>query len=429
MELKEGYKKTEVGIIPEDWDVMQISEAFDICNNLRLPISEDNRKKMQGIYPYYGPTKIQDYINEYRVEGEYALIGEDGDHFLKWQDSPMTQLANGKFNVNNHAHLLKGKDGITTTKWFYYFFNHRDITPFLTRQGAGRYKLSKSSLAKVPCIIPTSTSEQDKIARVLSDTDALIQALEKKIAKKKLIKKGVMQKLLTPMEGWDNVRLSSLGKCYRGVSYNGENDLKSCDAINTFRLLRSNNVLENKLIFKEYQIVIGERVSENQIMKNGDILICMANGSKKLVGKSSQYLAIDSFKYTFGAFMGVFRIYPEMCNPFFLFINFQTFQYRKYIELLLSGSSINNLRPSDIESIEIKVPLIEEQNKIAQILSDIDKEIEQLEQKLNKYKQVKQGMMQQLLTGKIRLEKFKNNAQEDNLAMAAEPNESYQQKN
>ena len=71
--------------IPSDWEVKAIGEAFEICNNLRLPINEDERKKIKGKYPYYGPTKIQDYINEYRLEGTYALIGEDGDHFLKWK--------------------------------------------------------------------------------------------------------------------------------------------------------------------------------------------------------------------------------------------------------------------------------------------------------------------------------------------------------
>ena len=81
-----GYKHTPIGLIPVDWRVDTVGKAFQICNNLRFPINEEERKKITGIYPYHGPTKIQDYINEYRVEGKYALIGEDGDHFLKWKD-------------------------------------------------------------------------------------------------------------------------------------------------------------------------------------------------------------------------------------------------------------------------------------------------------------------------------------------------------
>src|SRR3990172_7053571 len=112
-----------------------------------MPISQTVREKMAGTFPYYGPTSIQGYINEYRVEGEYALIGEDGDHFLKWQDQPMTQLVAGRFNVNNHAHLIKGTKNLTA--WFYYYFSRRDLTPYLTRQGAGRFKLTEGTLKEI----------------------------------------------------------------------------------------------------------------------------------------------------------------------------------------------------------------------------------------------------------------------------------------
>jgi type I restriction enzyme S subunit len=108
MEVKRGYKQTEMGVIPDDWDVQPVADAFDVCDHLRLPISESVRERMTGPYPYYGPTSVQGWINEYRVDGEYALIGEDGDHFLKWQSQSMTLLARGRFNVNNHAHLVRG---------------------------------------------------------------------------------------------------------------------------------------------------------------------------------------------------------------------------------------------------------------------------------------------------------------------------------
>lgn len=189
-----GYQQTELGVIPEDWEVQLVKEAFEVCNQYRLPLSQETRNKMQGQYPYYGPTRIQDYINEYRVEGTFALIGEDGDHFLKWDTVPMTQLATGKFNVNNHAHLIKGTKN--ATEWFYYFFKHRDITPHLSRQGANRYKLNKATLENMPCLIPP-LPEQKAIAEVLSDMDAEITALEAQRDKIRVLKQGMMQELLT----------------------------------------------------------------------------------------------------------------------------------------------------------------------------------------------------------------------------------------
>ena len=120
MAVKSGYKQTEVGVVPDDWEVSYVGDSFVVCNQLRLPLSQSVRERMSGSYPYYGPTSVQGWINEYRVEGKYALIGEDGDHFLKWRSQPMTLLAEGKFNVNNHAHLVKGTKNLT--EWFYWYF-------------------------------------------------------------------------------------------------------------------------------------------------------------------------------------------------------------------------------------------------------------------------------------------------------------------
>lgn len=395
-------QQTEIGWIPEDWEVKTVEESFEICNNLRLPISDNIRKRMQGKYPYYGPTRIQDYINQYRVEGEYSLIGEDGDHFLKWADVPMTQLTFGQFNVNNHAHLVKGKSDITITKWFYFYFKHRDITNYLTRQGANRYKLSKSTLNTLPFALPP-LPEQQAIAEALSDADAWIGSLEDLIAKKRLIKQGAMQELLTPKEGWEVKTLGEIGKCIRGVSYSGESDLYDVETESSIRLLRSNNIFHSKVLLENVQNVNYLKVREHQIIKEEDILICMANGSKDLVGKAGFCGGkVAKGCYTFGAFMGIFRI-TEDCSRYFVYQNFLTKNYRNYIDLLLSGSSINNLKPSSIESIEIHFPSFFEQTRIATVLSDMDTEIEKLEQKLNKARQIKQGMMQELLTGRVRL--------------------------
>lgn len=420
-----GYKQTEVGVIPKDWEVMLVGDSFTVCNNLRLPISSKVRDGMSGSYPYYGPTKIQGYINEYRVEGEFALIGEDGDHFLKFDSVNQTQLVSGKFNVNNHAHLIKGNVG--SAKWFYWFFRNRDISIYLTRQGAGRFKLNKASLERIQCAIPP-TEEQLAIAAVLSDSDALIVSLGQLIAKKQAIKTAAMQKLLTgrtrlpqfalrpdgPPKGyksselgqipedWEIMPLGSIGRTIRGVSYNPNNDLYISDSSDSIRLFRSNNILNSRIVFSGLQYVSKNRVSESQKMQLGDILICMANGSKSLVGKSAIHDLNDGYEYTFGAFMGIFRLNDASQSKYVYYL-MNSARYRCYIDLILAGSSINNLKPSDVDKLSLAFPDIEEQTAIAAMLSDMDSELAALEQKLAKARDVKQGMMQQLLTGRIRL--------------------------
>ena len=138
---------------------------------------------MQGEYPYYGPTGILDHLNEYRVEGQYALIGEDGDHFLKFDTWNMTHLLRGRFNVNNHAHLLRGTESCRT-EWIFQYFKHRDITPFLSRQGSGRLKLQKAILERVPISIPP-LPEQEAILEFLRGIDSTYDFLSDRLERTK----------------------------------------------------------------------------------------------------------------------------------------------------------------------------------------------------------------------------------------------------
>lgn len=150
--------------LPKNWSVERLSSVAEIRDNLRKPINKETRQRMKGVYPYYGPTGILDYIDEYRLEGEHVLIGEDGDHFLKYNDWQMTQLVSGKFNVNNHAHIIKGSDRCLT-EWIHLFFQHRNILSYLKKQGATRYKLTKESLSELPIILPPVGEQREYIER------------------------------------------------------------------------------------------------------------------------------------------------------------------------------------------------------------------------------------------------------------------------
>ena len=255
-------------------------------------------------------------------------------------------------------------------------------------------------------------SEQRAIAEAVSDVDGLLNALEALIAKKQAIKQAVMQQLLTGRTrlpgfsgAWETKRLGEMGHCLRGVSYDPTTDLASYDKDSTVRLLRANNIQDAVVILTDVQYVEARKVSEFQVMQPDDILVCMANGSKELVGKAGLFRIRDGHIYTFGAFMGCFRIDPSIADPKFVFYLFQTHGFRNFINLILAGSSINNLKPSDIESTEFKVPDGNEQAAITSVLSDMDAEITALEQHRDKTIAIKQGMMQQLLTGRVRLVK------------------------
>lgn len=181
-----------LGDIPEHWEFKKVGYACQIDNNLRTPIDRQTRMDLVGEYPYYGPTGVLNLINRFNVDGKYFLLGEDGDHFLKFKEKPMTILVTGKFNVNNHAHLIKGK-GSCTTEWACLYFEHLDLAPWLIKQGVGRYKLRKETLVDIPILVPPQ-SEQEVILnyinqkkltfeRLISKAEQLVEMLkERRIA-------------------------------------------------------------------------------------------------------------------------------------------------------------------------------------------------------------------------------------------------------
>jgi type I restriction enzyme S subunit len=161
--------------VPEDWSVKAVRHACQIDNTLRFPIDAQTRSDIEGKFPYYGPTGILSWINEYRVDGDYFLLGEDGDHFLKFAHQPMTVRVTGKFNVNNHAHVLRGV-GECSTDWAATYFKHKDLSPWLIKQGVGRLKLRKETLQTIPVLIPPRT-EQSAILAFLDAETAKLDAL------------------------------------------------------------------------------------------------------------------------------------------------------------------------------------------------------------------------------------------------------------
>lgn len=160
---------------PTHWVRSTLGASLTIKNSLRKPISADIRGQMQGEYPYYGPTGKIDSINEYRLDGTFVLIGEDGDHFLKYKTWSMTQKVVGRANVNNHAHVIQGTKSCSTD-WFFHFYRHKDVREFLTKQGAGRLKLKKGDLERMPILVPPSDEQDQIIANIeqcVSGTESL----------------------------------------------------------------------------------------------------------------------------------------------------------------------------------------------------------------------------------------------------------------
>ena len=106
--IPKGYKQTEVGVIPVDWDIQTLEKAVTFLDGIRKPVKSSDRNKMKGVYRYYGASGIVDYVNDYLFDGEYILLGEDGENILS-RSLPLAFKVTGKFWVNNHAHVPANK--------------------------------------------------------------------------------------------------------------------------------------------------------------------------------------------------------------------------------------------------------------------------------------------------------------------------------
>lgn len=198
------------------------------------------------------------------------------------------------------------------------------------------------------------------------------------------------------MSEWRNGKIGELAAGIRGVSYTPE-QLKEFKNSDTITLLRSNNIQSGWLQFKNIQIVPRSVVSEAQILRFGDIAVCMSNGSKALVGKAGPFVNVTNEQFTVGAFCSIFRpAYGVDCQ--FIKYIFQSSVYRAQLDISLAGSAINNLRNSEIELFSIKIPPPEHQKKIAEVLDVLDATIRQTEAIIEKLKLVKQGLLHDLLT-------------------------------
>ncbi|MFC3150272.1 restriction endonuclease subunit S [Litoribrevibacter euphylliae] len=197
------------------------------------------------------------------------------------------------------------------------------------------------------------------------------------------------------MSKFSLIKLGKLAKGYRGVSYTPEQLLEH-KTDTSFVLLRSNNIEGGFLNFIKTQIVPESVVSEEQILVDGDIAVCMSNGSKALVGKSAAYRDIKG-RYTVGAFCSLFRPYDSADSAFLSHV-FQSSSFRKHIDFILAGSAINNLRNKDVEDYELIDFNSEEKVTIANILDTLDTQIRETEAIIAKLQQVKQGLLHDLLT-------------------------------
>ncbi|MCK4619876.1 MAG: restriction endonuclease subunit S [Desulfobacterales bacterium] len=396
MEVREGYKKTEVGVIPEDWEVKKLNTICDVRDGTHeSPKYLDDgvtfitsKNIINGKIDFSDVTLISknDAININKRskvnKGDIlmSMIGTIGNSVLIDFEPD--------FCIKNVA-LFKPQKvlGRFFIQLLYSLFYQTYINSKL--DGGIQKFISLGVMREFDVPLPSTKAEQTAIATALSDADALIQSLEKLIAKKRLIKQGAMQELLKPKEGWVVKKLGEVGEIVTGATpptlvkeyWTGD-----IPWITPTDISAKKDISKSEREITKLGLTVIRKLPANTLL-----VTCIAS-----IGKNSILRKEGACNQQINALI------PNDNNDveFFYYLIENNKQY------LLSKAGItatNIISKKGFAEITFSIPSLPEQTRIATILSDMDAEISALETKLAKYKQVKQGMMQELLTGKIRL--------------------------
>ena len=420
---KPGYEQPGVGVIPEDWEVALISElTSEVGDGIHAtPLYSNN-----GDYYFVNGNNLLNGTIVINQDTKRAEISEFRKYRKNLTERSILLSINGTIGnlafyrnepiiLGKSAAYLNVRNNIST-QFFYYALQTRNVEDFFEDglTGTTIRNLGLGTIRNTPIDIPGDYGEQRSISQVLSDVDALIAGLDKAIDKKRAIKTATMQQLLTGKkrlpgfgegkgdrqtevgvipEDWDVSLLSELtselgdGIHATPIYSNGE-----------YYFVNGNNLFNGRITISldTRKVGILEFRKYRKNLSNRSILMSI-NGT---IGNLAYYRDEPIILGKSAAYLNIKKEFSKR----FIYFSLQTESVEQFFRDGLTGTTIRNLGLVTIRNTPISIPRqYEEQRAIATVLSDMDTEIAALETRLAKTQSIKQGMMQQLLTGKVRL--------------------------
>lgn len=428
--VPEGYKLTEVGVIPEDWDVIPFGFLFE---------SAISRKTLRpnDLISFIGMQDVSEgaqLINQSTIEFGSVKSGftyfERGD-VLVAKITPCFENGKGCYTGaletkvgfgSTEFHVLRSKSS-SDSRFIYYWTIRESFRRALESEmvgSAGHRRVPLLSIENyiIPC--PSDKQEQTAIATALSDVDELLTSLEALIAKKQAIKTATMQQLLTGRtrlpqfalredgspkgykqselgeipEDWEIREIGGFAECAAG----GTPSTSISSYWGGTNPWMSSGELHLKRVFD-----VSARITDEGLANSSTKYVPSNSVLMGLAGQGKTRGTVAMSKIPLCTNQSIAAIFPsnKYCSEY-LFYNLEN-RYEELRSLSTGDGGRGGLNLTIIRKLKVLFPSVKEQSAIATILFDMDAEIEALEQQLNKTRQIKQGMMQQLLTGKIRL--------------------------
>ena len=372
----------------EGWEIKKLGEIVEVLDKFRKPITKKDR--LEGDFPYYGATGILSYVNSFIFSEKLILIGEDG---AKWASGDNTSfIVDGKYWVNNHAHVIKPFRNIVLDEWIVYYLNFSDLTPFIT--GMTVPKLNQEKMRSIEVPLPP-LPEQERILAILDEAFAAIDKAkvnaEKNLKNAKELFESYLQGLFENKgDGWEEKSLGEIGKplmCKRILKHQTKPEGEiPFYKIGTFG--KKPDAFISKELYDEFR-------NKYSFPKKGDILIS-ASGT---IGRRVRYDGEPAF-FQDSNIVWIDNDEKQVLNDYlYVFYEFCDWQPSK-------GATISRLYNSNLTSIKVSFPKSKEEQKNLLIkidaLSSETKRLESIyQQKLNDLEELKKSILQKAFNGEL----------------------------
>lgn len=374
-----------------EWKALSLDDCVNFLDSKRKPIEEGNRTK--GIFPYYGASGIVDYINDYIFDEELILLSEDGANITD-RNYPVCFLAKGKYWVNNHAHVLKAKEGFINS-FLCNAMERKDYTLYNT--GMAMPKLNKEACKRIPVLHPSS-NEQQAIATYFTTLDSQISASTSRLASLKQMKAASLQAMF-PQEGETVPKIRFKG-------FEGEWKKVKLSEILTER--HENSTITDSLPQLSFTIADGVIRPEDRKSNKRDFLIKDIDNKRYLVTKVGDiiynpanvvYGAIHRNSLMNGVVSPIYKIFTTMQDSNFIECAVRRPSFITKLAMCTEGTvtKLKTLKPEAFLNMEVCItPSLEEQKLIGNYFTSLDHQISLQSQSLEKLKQIKSACLDKM---------------------------------
>ncbi|WP_198174919.1 restriction endonuclease subunit S [Spirosoma arboris] len=397
-------KQTELGEIPVEWDVVELIDVLELQRGFDLPVQH----RIKGSYPLIASNGKIDNHNEWKVKGPTIVTGRSGTiGKVYFEENDCWPL-----NTTLYVKQMNGN----FPRFLYFLLLDLDLKQYST--GTGVPTLNRNIVHKHKVALPP-LPEQQKIAKILSTVDEKIAVIDEQLAKTTELKTGLMQRLLTKGIGHTEFKDSSLGEIPKGWEVHTFGDLFTLkhgyafegesftQVKNEYLLLTPGNFHPDggiKFVWRKQKYYTGF-VPEAYVLATGSLIVAMTDLTQDCNILGSPAIIPDAdFKFLHNQRLGLVELKnAQQLDIKFLYHTLNFKPYRKHMRATKTGTTVSHTSPKTIYSFVTSLPPLVEQHQIANILTTVDEKIQVLHDKKAHYQTLKRGLMQQLLTGKLRV--------------------------